>query len=623
MPFMQRLIIFAGYCSAIVAAAIIIADHYAGAPNSGAMLGLAGGFLTLFAAVVALREYWIATMQRRLRRYVDRGRSELEASRQRLTAVLESTTDSVLVIDRDWRITYFNRHAAETINQRDKLKDGVSIWELFPAALTSGEGDHYRRAFATGQAEEFEIFVEDRQIWLRIHAYPSADGLSIFFRDVSAEKRARDEVQYLAHHDALTGLANRALFQRELEMAVASGAPLAVLLVDLDHFKDVNDTLGHPVGDRVLVDTAARMRRCLGPEATIARLGGDEFAAIVTGHEGRDELGVIAEKLIEAANTPHLIDRQPVRVSVSIGVTVGFPHDLPAELFKKADIALYAAKSEARGGFRFFEPAMEIALSQKQALRTDLAGALERGEFVLAYQALVDLNRDGVAGFEALLRWNHPVRGQVSPETFIPIAEDTGLIVELGKWVLRSACAEATAWPSHISVAINLSSRQFVGGDLPRLVEQVLAETGLPASRLELEITETVLLRDSVANMQMLKSLRDLGVRIALDDFGTGFSSLVYLQRFPFSKIKIDRTFVAGLPESEESQAIVRSIIGLGQSLGLRVTAEGVETQAQLDWVRNGCDEAQGYLLSEPVPASEVADVITRLEGRRRPRLAG
>ena len=623
MSFVQRLIIFAGYCSAIVAAAIVIADNYLGTPNDGVLLSIAGGLLALFAAVVALREYWIVTMQRRLRRYVDRGRSALEASQQRLTAVLESTTDSVLVIDRDWHITYFNRHAAETINQRDKLKDGVSIWELFPAALTSGEGDHYRRAFATGLPEEFEIFVQDRQIWLRIQAYPSTDGLSIFFRDVSAEKKARDEVEYMAHHDPLTGLANRVLFQRELEMTAASGEPLAVLLVDLDHFKEVNDTLGHPVGDRVLVGTAERMRQCLGPTAMIARLGGDEFAAIVVGHEGRDELGVIAQTLIDAANAPHMIDRQPVRVGVSIGVATSSAQDLPPELFKKADIALYAAKSEARGGFRFFEAAMEIALLHKQTLRTDLAGALERGEFFLAYQPLVDLKRDRVAGFEALLRWNHPVRGRVNPDQFVPVAEETGLIVELGKWVLRTACAEAMAWPSHISVAVNLSSRQFVGGDLPRVVQQVLAETGLPATRLELEITETVLLRDSVANMQMLKSLRELGVRIALDDFGTGFSSLVYLQRFPFSKIKIDRTFVAGLPASEESQAIVRSITGLGQSLGLRVTAEGVETQAQLDWVRNGCDEAQGFLLSEPVPASDVADVIGRLEGRRIARLAG
>jgi diguanylate cyclase (GGDEF)-like protein/PAS domain S-box-containing protein len=562
-------------------------------------------------------------MQRRLRLNVNLGRAELEASQKRLTSVLESTTDCILVIDRDWHVTYFNRNAATTINQRERLKLGISIWELFPFALTSGEGDHYKRAFATGQPEEFEIFVQDRQIWLRIQAYPTVDGLSIFFHDISEEKRTRDEVEYLAHHDPLTGLANRTLFRDELARAATSGKPVAVILVDLDHFKEVNDTLGHPVGDRVLIDTAERLRTCLGPETAIARLGGDEFAAILIGHEAGDELGLVAQKLIDQANAPHLIDRQTVHVGVSIGVAAGLAVDQPDELFKKADIALYAAKSEARGGFRFFEPAMEIALQQKQALRTDLAAAFDRNEFHLAFQPLVDLKRDCVAEFEALVRWTHPIRGPVAPDLFIPIAEETGLIVTLGEWVLRRACAEARTWPDHVSVAVNLSSRQFIGRDLPRLVRDVLNETGLPASRLELEITETVLLRDSQVNLRMLRELRDLGVRIALDDFGTGFSSLVYLQRFPFSKIKIDRTFVAGLPASEESQAIVRSIIGLGQSLGLRVTAEGVETQAQLDWVRTGCDEAQGYLLSEPVPAAEVVAVIDRLEHRKVARLAG
>lgn len=623
MSFLQRLVIFAGYCSAIAAAALVLAENFSGGPNGRMLLSAGGALLALFAVVVALREYWIVRMQRRLRRNVDRGRAELEASQKRLAAVLESTTDSVLVVDRTWRVIFFNHRAAETINKRDILRLGISIWELFPAAATSGEGDHYKRAIATGLPEEFEIFVEDRQIWLRIQAYPSADGLSIFFRDISAEKHARDEVEHLALHDALTGLANRALFQQQLVTAVAAGHPIAVLLIDLDHFKEVNDTLGHQVGDRLLVDTAERLRACLGAETTIARLGGDEFAAILVGHEGSDELGLVAQKLIDAANAPHAIDGQSVRVGVSIGVAASSGTEPSEDLFKKADIALYAAKSEARGGFRFFETAMETGLLRKQALRTDLAGALERGEFRLAFQPLVDLKHDRVAAFEALLRWNHPLRGPVSPEQFIPVAEETGLIVELGTWVLRTACAEAIHWPDHVSVCVNLSSRQFVGHDLPQLVADVLAQTGLPASRLELEITETVLLRDSDANMQMLTALRDLGVRIALDDFGTGFSSLVYLQRFPFSKIKIDRTFIAGLPASEESQAIVRSIIGLGQSLGLRVTAEGVETEAQLEVVRNGCDEAQGYLLSEPVASGDVPAVIARLEGPVRARRAG
>ncbi|MEO8757256.1 MAG: EAL domain-containing protein [Devosia sp.] len=258
---------------------------------------------------------------------------------------------------------------------------------------------------------------------------------------------------------------------------------------------------------------------------------------------------------------------------------------------------------------------MQVELWQKQALRADLAGALDRGEFSVAFQPLFDLKRDRIGGFEALLRWRHPKRGDVPPDQFIPMAEEAGLIVPIGEWVLRTACAEAMHWPAHVSVAVNLSSRQFTVGDLPQIVKRALAETGLPASRLELEITETVLLRDTEANIQMLLQLRDLGIRIALDDFGTGFSSLAYLQRFPFSKIKIDRTFISGLPDSDESQAIVRSVMGLGQSLGLRVTAEGVETVAQFNWVKTGCDEVQGFYLSKPVPAAETADVIARLDG--------
>ncbi len=550
-------------------------------------------------------------------------REELSANRRQLEAVLESTNDSVLVLDKQWNVVYFNRRAAETIDQRDKLRVGISVWELFPAALTSGEGDYYHRAVQTGQPEEFEIFVDDRQLWLGIKAYPTQEGLSIFFRDISEQKRARDEIVHMAHHDPLTGLANRTLFQQRL--AEAAGSEVAVLLLDLDHFKEVNDTLGHPVGDVLLVSMANRLRDCLGDDVTIGRLGGDEFAAILTNHDGEGEIAMIAMRLIEAATAPHMVNNQPVRVGASIGIARAMPNSaVPENLFRDADIALYAAKTEARGSYRFFEPSMQIELLQKQALRADLAAAVDHREFALVYQPLVDLRSNRVEGFEALVRWHHPKRGLVSPDEFIPVAEETGLIVAIGEWVLREACTEAMRWPKAISVAVNLSSRQFSMDDLAGLVERTLHETGLSASRLELEITETVLMRDSNANMEVLRRLRALGIRIALDDFGTGFSSLGYLQRFPFSKIKIDRAFISGLPESEESQAIVRSVIGLGQSLGMRVTAEGVETAAQLEWVRHGCDEAQGYLLSRPVPASEIARVIAEIEApQTRARRAG
>jgi predicted signal transduction protein with EAL and GGDEF domain len=323
---------------------------------------------------------------------------------------------------------------------------------------------------------------------------------------------------------------------------------------------------------------------------------------------------MVAQRLLDAAAAPHTIESQTVRVGVSIGVVVAKDGTTPEDILKKADIALYAAKSEARGSFRFFEMWMEVEITERQALRADLQVALERGEFGLVYQPLVDLRTHRVAAFEALLRWNHPVRGTVPPDVFIPIAEETGLIVDIGKWVLSHAALEATRWPAHISVAVNLSSRQFGEDDLVQFIGATLTRTGLAATRLELEITETVLMRESNPNLDMLRQLQSMGVRIALDDFGTGYSSLAYLQRFPFSKIKIDRTFVAGLPGSEESQAIVRAVIGLGRSLGLKVTAEGVETEAQLDWVAAGCDEAQGYLISRPIAAGDVARIVVQIE---------
>jgi diguanylate cyclase (GGDEF)-like protein/PAS domain S-box-containing protein len=596
---------------------------------SGALAGVVGGppfsyvaaaLAVTFALVAGLREHWIIDAQRRLRGTVEKSREELAASRKQLAAVLESTHDSVLVIDRNWRVTYWNRHAAEMIDQRDKLEVGISIWELLPAALTSGEGDYYKRVLATGRPEEFDFFVTDRQLWLGIRVFPTEEGVSIFFRDISEQKKARDAIEHLAHHDPLTGLANRVLFQKRL--GEAQGNEVAVLLLDLDHFKEVNDALGHPVGDVLLVSVATRLRAVLGDDVPIARLGGDEFAAILIGHDGRNEVAMVASRLIESVGQPHVINGRTIRVRASIGIALASRKSGTTGLFKDADIALYAAKTEARGAYRFFEISMQIELLQKQALRSDLVDALERGEFSLAFQPLVDLHTNQVSGLEALLRWNHPRRGLVPPAEFIPVAEETGLIVPIGEWTLRQAALQATRWPDDVSVAVNLSSRQFADDDLADMIERVLAETGLPARRLELEITETVLMRDSSTNLETLRRLRQRGVKIALDDFGTGFSSLGYLQRFPFSKLKIDRAFISGLPDSEESQAIVRSVIGLGQSLGMRVTAEGVETAAQLAWVRTGCDEAQGYLLSRPVSAADVPRVLAELNAPRLARLA-
>lgn len=606
-----------GIAQAIVPAAavgaVLLSGAVAGVIGDPAYSAVAAILAIGFALIAGFREHWIINTQRQLRHDVEDSRRQLEASQRQLVAVLESTEDSVLVVDRDWKVTYFNRHAARMIGRATVLQIGASLWELFPPEMKLGEDVYYKRAAATGQPEVFDLYVPAGPLWLGISAYPTEDGLSIFFRDITEQKRVRDEIVHLAHHDALTGLANRTLFQQRLREAAEAGNSMAVLLLDLDHFKEVNDTLGHPVGDALLINMAARLRACLGDEATIARLGGDEFAAILSGHDGENEIAMIAMRLIEAAEAPHQIDGHAVRVAASVGIAVPSGEPVPDELLKDADVALYAAKTEARGAFRFFEPSMHIELMQKQRIRSDLAGALERGEFCLTYEPQIDLHTNRVSGFEALLRWHHPRRGVVSPDEFVPVAEETGMIGAIGEWVLRQACLRALQWPDNISIAVNLSPRQFATDDLAGMVESALHDTGLSPSRLELEITETVLLRDTATNMLILRRLRALGVSIALDDFGTGFSSLGYLQRFPFSKIKIDRTFIAGLPSSEESQAIVRSVMGLGKSLGLRIVAEGVETEAQLDWIRNGCDEAQGFLLSEPVLPTDIPRTIARL----------
>jgi diguanylate cyclase (GGDEF)-like protein len=601
---------------ALAVATILLAGSFTGALGSGAYVWLSAVLGAGFAIIAGFREHWIIHTQRQLRSVVEGSKADLEKSQERIRSVLESTSDSVLVLDHDWKLVYYNERALETIKQPGGLELGASIWKLFPSASAAQAGEHYRRAVETREPAEFELFAPDRGVWLGINAYPTPDGLSIFFRDISEQRRAREEMTHMAHHDPLTGLGNRLQFQETLEQATRSGQSVATLVLDLDHFKEVNDTLGHPVGDAVLIETARRLRASVRPQDTIARLGGDEFAVIVTGYSGRTELLRLAQGLLDAAMEPHHIDGLTVSVGASAGIALSVPgKDDANRLFKNADIALYVAKAEARGSYCFFEPAMEVGMQQRQALRADLAAALDRQQFELAFQPLVDLHTGRVASFETLLRWRHPELGMIAPDVFIPLAEESGLMIGIGDWVLRQACIEAQNWPAEISLAVNLSTKQFGDDGLADTIAATLEFTGLACERLELEITESVLLKDNKTNLLTLNRLRDMGIRIALDDFGTGYSSLGYLQRFPFSKIKIDRSFISGLPDSDESQAIVRSVIGLGKSLGMKVTAEGVETIAQLDWVKGGCDEAQGYLLSRPIPASDIPALIARING--------
>jgi diguanylate cyclase (GGDEF)-like protein/PAS domain S-box-containing protein len=435
--------------------------------------------------------------------------------------------------------------------------------------------------------------------------------------DVTAKRQAEARIAHMAHHDALTGLPNRALFHERLDETLVrvhrDRETLAVLYLDLDQFKTVNDGLGHPAGDKLLVAAADRLRTCLRVSDMVARFGGDEFAVLQIGLAGPHEAGILAERIVTLLSEPYDIDGQQVVIGASAGIALAPDDGETAEqLLGNADMALYQAKEDGRRTFCFFQPGMGASLRAHHTLGLDLRKALAAGEFEVYYQPLVTLETGGISGFEALLRWRHPLRGMVAPTKFIPLAEETGLIVPIGEWVLRQACAEAAIWPDNLKVAVNLSPVQFKKSNLPQVVFATLASAGLPAARLELEITESIFLAESKTNLATLRRLRALGVGISMDDFGTGYSGLSYLRAFPFDKIKIDRSFISELSESADCMAIIQAITNLGSNLGIPTLAEGVETQKQLSWLREaGCTEMQGYLFSRPVPASEIAGLLS------------
>lgn len=430
----------------------------------------------------------------------------------------------------------------------------------------------------------------------------------------TAERRFR----HIAMHDPLTGLPNRVMFKerlaQELVRAQRDQTFVAVLAIDLDRFKMVNDVFGHATGDDLLrmvterlVDGARRMD-------TVARLGGDEFVVIHSGLKLPADAAQLATRLVQSMKEPLLLGENQIMSSLSIGVAVSSPaiHD-GDELLRSADIALYRAKTEGRSTFRFFEVEMDAELQARQQLERDLREAITNEEMRLHYQPLMDVANGHLLGFEALLRWNHATRGNVPPSDFIPLAEETGLIVELGEWILRRACREAMQWSGSFQVAVNLSPVQFRHPDLPEKVRQILLETGLPAERLELEITEGVLIEDSEAALSLLRELKALGVRVSMDDFGTGYSSLSYLKLFPFDKIKIDRSFVQQLMTEKEDAAIVRAILAMGHSMGMIATAEGVESPEQLKYLKEeGCDQAQGFFLGRPMPLEDASALAAR-----------
>jgi diguanylate cyclase (GGDEF)-like protein len=445
---------------------------------------------------------------------------------------------------------------------------------------------------------------------------PMTDGgFVITFEDITENRRIQDQISHMAHYDALTDLPNRAVFYERMEELLRFGpqsAAFAVFSLDLDHFKGVNDTLGHPIGDKLLQAAAGRMRRCVRETDMVARLGGDEFAVLQVTFDKPADISALASRLIDTVGAPYQFDGHQVMVGTSVGIALAPANGTdPDQLIKNADLALYRCKADGGTVYRFFEAEMDARMRERSALELDLRKAVVNGEFTLNYQAVVNIKSGRVTVCEALIRWHHAERGWVSPMDFIPIAEETGLIVPIGEWVLNQACAEAAQWPDEVAVAVNVSPVQFKSADFVQVIATALAKSRLPASRLEIEITELVLMQDNESALASLHRIKELGVSVAMDDFGTGYSSLGYLRSFPFDRIKIDQSFIRDLSKDKESLAILRAVVGLGRSLGIVTTAEGVETRDQLEVLKaEGCTDAQGYLFGRPQNAASLREFL-------------
>jgi diguanylate cyclase (GGDEF)-like protein len=466
-------------------------------------------------------------------------------------------------------------------------------------------------AETAGDTRSVRVPLQDGRT-VRIAHNPMSGGRYVAtHEDITEAVRAEQQIRYLGSHDALTGLPNRTLLLDRISEALARtrrGEMFCLHYLDLDNFKSVNDVHGHSVGDLLLKQAVARLRQCLRETDTLARLGGDEFVVLQADLEKPEQAGSLARRFVEVIAEPFDLDGNQVFVGVSVGVSVGPSDGEDVDtLLKNADMAMYRSKMEGRNTYRFFEFAMDARIQERRLLELDLRRAVANEEFVLHYQPQVDAQTETITGCEALLRWRHPTRGLVPPSEFIGVAEEIGIIVPLGAWVIRQACREAATWPREIGVAVNLSSQQFKGLALVQTVVSALAASSLAPSRLELEITESVLLVDNESTLATLNNLRALGVRIAMDDFGTGYSSLSYLRSFPFDKIKIDRSFIQDIGEKTDCSAIVRAVAGLGAALGMITTAEGVETDEQLGQIRSlGCTEVQGYFFGRPRPAQDL-----------------
>lgn len=543
-----------------------------------------------------------------------------------LDAALNNMAHGLCMIDKHGKVILANRRLPEILGIPAFPEPGRSLSDLLRSCLRAGvlSVSEFRHALRETEARltpsnELPLTMslrDGRTLSLKLRMMNDGNSV-VVVEDISEQINTETKIRSMAFYDSLTKLPNRALFSRTLNdivSKVTAQKPCAIMFMDVDHFKQVNDTLGHRYGDELLIGVSERLQAACGDQHLIARLGGDEFVIIVS-PATREKAAQLAERVIKSLTAPFEVNGHQINVGMSAGISMA-PVDSwdPDQLLRYADLALYKAKADGRGTFRFFEASMGVDVENQLALENDLRKALEGGELEVHFQPILSMKDGGISGFEALLRWNHPTRGWVSPAEFIPLAESVGLIEEIGSWALRQACTEAARWPDDIYLAVNLSPQQFRNKTLVLNVLSVLGQTGFPASRLELEITEALLLQNSEANLAILGQLRGLGVRISMDDFGTGYSSLSYLQKFPFDKIKIDQSFIRDLPDGQHSIAIVNAAIGLGVHLGLTVTAEGVETEEQNRALQlAGCLEAQGYLYARPQPAKNLPRLLTAI----------
>jgi diguanylate cyclase (GGDEF)-like protein len=554
---------------------------------------------------------------------------------------LDRIKQGLCVFDAQQHLLLFNRQYAEMYGlDAGKLRLGMSLRDVVDLRYAAGTGpgmppEEYalwrERIGIADRTVDTEVTLRNGRVHAIHHEPTFGGGWVATFEDVTARREAEAHIRHMALHDELTGLPNRANFTGRLADALArlrgesrledprpalpEGDWLAaVLIFDLDHFKDVNDTLGHAAGDMLLRRAAGRISRCLRPQDTLARMGGDEFAVLLDdGVATAQQMAEVAQRMIDAASAPYELDGHEAVIGISVGITLYSREDGiadPALLLSQADIALYQAKTKKRGTACFFRPAMHAALRRRKEMERDLRFALANGGLEVHFQPITAIGSRRIVGAEALARWCHPVHGMVPPSEFIPLAEGAGLIGELGAWVLRTACTQAAQWDG-LCLAVNLSPEQVRRPGLVEQVDTVLRETGLPPSRLELEITEGSLLHETPRTLLTLNRLRALGVSIALDDFGTGFSSLSYLRRYPFTKLKVDRSFVAAMAADAATHAIVQAVVALGRSLSMHVIAEGVETEAQFRMLsKMECDEAQGYLLGHPCSGAEFSQLV-------------